>query len=312
MANGGRPKGGGGTDHPKVDISLLQTFHLVARTGSFSAASRELNITYQSASNHVRRLEQMYGQHLIESEKGARAVKLTPQGKALHDSLGGELDTILSRIAVLLHDVRSVLRVGVPQALFHHFFPEVLKRFRAEAPDIELSFFERDTILERMMVDGALDAAVSERSFSQAAITQHLLGAYHLALIYPRGWTDGDLDDTQLDLFAARPFITYEAGQTIRVRAAEFLASRFGAPPRVSTTSSGSTSLAQLVEAGLGYAIVPQWSTPRDHPDIRRIVLIGMEPVRVYFAHTAFLGTNGFIRLLHDCCRQAMASALRA
>ena len=95
-------------------------------------------------------------------------------------------------------------------------------------------------------------------------------------------------------------------------RAAFTSGARFGAPPRVSTSSSGSTSLAQLVEAGLGYAIVPQWSTPRDHPDIRRIVLRDMEPVRVYFAHTAFLGTNGFIRLLHGCCRQAMASALRA
>jgi len=57
---------------------------------------------------------------------------------------------------------------------------------------------------------------------------------------------------------------------------------------------------------------VPQWSRPRAHPDIRRIVLRDMEPVRVYFAHTAFLGTNGFIRLLHGCCQQAMASALRA
>ncbi|MBZ0162722.1 MAG: LysR family transcriptional regulator [Notoacmeibacter sp.] len=297
---------------PKVDISLLQTFHLVARTGSFSAASRELNISYQSASNHVRRLEQMYGQRLIEAEKGARKVQLTPQGKALHASLGEELDTILSRIAVLMHDVRSVLRVGVPQALFHHFFPDVLRLFRMAEPDIELVFFERDTTLERMMMDGALDAAVSERSFSQAAISQHLLGAYHLALIYPREWTEETFEDGDLGFFSDRPFITYEPGQTIRTRAIEYLSRRFDEPPRIVTTASGSTSVTRLVESGLGYAVVPEWSVTENHPATRRIVLQGIEPMKVYFAHTAFLETNGFIRLLHKSCTEAMASAFRA
>lgn len=295
-----------------MDISLLQTFHLVARTGSFSAASRELNISYQSASNHVRRLEQMYGQRLIEAEKGARKVQLTPQGKALHASLGEELDTILSRIAVLMHDVRSVLRVGVPQALFHHFFPDVLRLFRKAEPDIELVFFERDTTLERMMMDGALDAAVSERSFGQAAISQHLLGAYHLALIYPRSWSDETFGDGELGFFADRPFMTYEPGQTIRTRAIEYLSRRFDAPPRIVTTASGSTSVTRFVEAGFGYAVVPGWSVAEDHPAIRRIVLQDIEPMKVYFAHTAFLGTNAFIRLLHKSCAEAMASALRA
>jgi molybdate transport repressor ModE-like protein len=302
----------GEADGPKVDISLLQTFHLVARTGSFSAASRELNISYQTASNHVRRLEQMYGHRLIETEKGARNVQLTSQGKALQDSLGQELDTILSRIAVLMHDVHSVLRVGVPQALFHHFFPDVLKLFRIEAPDIQLAFFERDTTIESLMIDGALDAAVSELSFGRAAISQHLLGAYHLALIYPRNWSEQELDDTDLGFFADRPFITYEPGQTIRMRAIECLSKIFDARPQITTTASGSTSITQLVEAGHGYAVVPQWSIPGDHPASRRIVLESIEPVRVYFAHSAFLGANRFIRLLHRSCQEAMERALSA
>jgi len=293
---------------PKVDISLLQTFHLVAKHGSFSAASRELNISYQSAANHVRRLEQMYGARLIEAEKGSRQVVLTPKGKALHASLGEELDTILSRIAVLIRDVRSVLRVGVPQALFHHFFPEVLQRFRDEAPDIELAFFERDTTLERMMMEGALDAAVSERSFVHAAITQHNLGSYRLALIFPRAWDARDFSENDLGFFADRPFITYEPGQMIRTRAMDYLTRRFEAAPRVATTASGSTSVTRLVEAGLGYGVVPEWSISPGNADVGRIVLHKVEPMRVYFAHTAFLESNGFIRLLHRCCSGVMAS----
>jgi len=291
---------------PKVDISLLQTFHLVARTGSFSAASRELNISYQSAANHVRRLEQLYGAHLIEAEKGSRQITLTPQGRALHASLGEELETILSRISVLLHDVRSVLRVGVPQALFHHFFPAILQEFRTRAPDIKLAFFERDTTLEKMMMEGALDAAVSERSFSHPAITQHLLGSYRLALVWPADW---GIPETETDLaqFRDRPFITYEAGQTIRTRALDYLTRQLQASPRLATSASGSTSVMRLIEAGLGYGVVPEWATEGAGPGILRRVLTGMEPMKLWFAHTAFLSSNTYVRALHQSCRNALA-----
>ncbi len=308
-----KPEAGGwGTpsDEPtKIDISLLQTFHLVARTGSFSAAARELNISYQSAANHVRRLEQMYGARLIEAEKGARRVMLTPQGKALHSSLGEELETILSRISVLLHDVRSVLRVGVPQALFHHFFPRILRDFRAEMPEIELAFFERDTALERMMMEGDLDAAVSERSFSHPAITQSLLGTYRLALVWPSDWPihagRGD-EGPDLAQFRDRPFITYEAGQTVRTKALDYLGRRMGAVPRIATSASGSTSVTRLIEAGLGFGVVPEWCIAEGAPGVSRLVLRDLEPMQLWFAHTAFLERNRYIRLLRSLCLRGM------
>lgn len=293
----------------KVDILLLQTFHLVARAGSFSAAARELNISYQTAANHVRRLERMYGARLVETEQGSRQVALTPQGKALHQTLGEELDTILSRIRILLRDARSVLRVGVPQALFHHFFPDIIRRFRQTQPDIELAFFERDTTLEQMMLDGALDAAVSERSFGHAPITQRLIGAYRLALVYPREWSDRALGESDLPAFRNRPFITYEPSQTIRTLVTGYLARRMDGAPRVSTTASGSTSVTRLVAMGLGYAVVPEWSVAPDDHAVGRILLTGIEPVRVHFARAAFLEHNPHVQHLHDLCQQAMSRA---
>jgi LysR family transcriptional regulator, low CO2-responsive transcriptional regulator len=286
---------------PKVDIALLQTFHLVARTGSFSAAARELNLSYQSAANHVRRLEQMYGARLLETEQGSRKVTLTAQGKALHASLGDELETILSRISVLLHDVRSVLRVGVPQALFHHFFPAILRDFRVEAQDIDLAFFERDTLLESMMLEGALDAAVSERSFNQPAIAQHELGSYRLALVWPRAWGI-DMAADGFDAVIDRPFISYEAGQALRTRSVEYLTRRTGRAPRIATSASGSTAVTQLIRAGLGFGVTPDWAVPDDDPQLDKIVLHEIEPVKIWFSHTAFLGSNRYVLLLRQVC----------
>jgi len=293
----------------KIDISLLQTFHLVVTTGSFSSASRELGISYQSAANHVRRLEVLYGAKLVEAEKGSRVIKLTPQGKALNASLGNELDTILSRISVLLHDVHSVLRVGVPQTIFHNFFPEILAEFRKGAPEIELHFFERDTILEEMMLDGTLDACVSERFFGEAVVTQTLLGEYRLCLVYPRDWANEN-ENLDIKFFTTQPFITYEPGQTIRSRSVDFLGECFNAPPKITTSASGSTSVARLVEAGIGYGIVPEWSVKDNDPKVAKLRLESVQPVKVYFGYSTFLESNEYIRLLSNACNQVMKSTL--
>jgi len=298
-ANGGRGK--------KIDISLLQTFHHVAQTGSFSSASRKLSISYQSAANHVRRLEQIYGSKLVEAEKGSRQVTLTPQGKALHASLGQELETILSRISVLMHDVRTVFRIGVPQALFHHFFPRIISLFRQHAEDTELAFFERDTVLEEMMLDGSLDVCINERHFGKSAISQHLINEYRLSLIYPREWTDTGLSEEDIDFFTERPFITYEAGQTIRSRADDYLTMKFQENPRTITSTSGSTGISRLVDSGLGYAIVPEWCVSTDNPRVAKIVLNDIKSVKIYFGHTVFLEKNEHVLRLYEACKTTMS-----
>ncbi len=294
----------------KIDLSLLQTFHHVANTGSFSSASRALNISYQSAANHVRRLEQMYGAKLVEAEKGSRQIKLTPQGKALRVTLGKELEAILSRISMLMHDVRSVLRVGLPQALFHHFFPRILKEFREHAPDIELSFFERDTTLEDLMLEGSLDVCISERFFGEFIVTQHLICEYYLSLIYPKSWYEKELTKADVALFTNRPFITYEPGQTIRGRSLDYLSEIFETTPDISTSTSGSTSITQMVETGLGYAIVPEWCISENNPHVGRVILNDVSPVKIYFGNSAFLEDNEYVRALFNACKTVITSEL--
>jgi molybdate transport repressor ModE-like protein len=291
---------------PKIDISLLQTFHLVARAGSFSAAARELNISYQSAANHVRRLEQLYGTQLVEAEKGSRKIMLTAPGRALHASLGTELDTILARISLLMRDVHSKMRVGVPQALFHHFFPQIVSAFRSRNPDTQLTFYERDTTLEAMMLKGELDACVSERFFGEPGISQKLLGEYKLSLVYPSHWnTDPDHPDP-IRVLKDKPFITYEPGQTIRARALDFLRSLTGTEPNVAISASGSTSIMAMAKAGAGYAVVPEWVIGSGEDQLSIMVLDDLPKVKVYFGCPVFLEHDALVSELAETCRECM------
>lgn len=300
----------GNSPNQKIDISLLQTFHLVAKTGSFSAAARELNISYQSSANHVRRLEQLYGTRLVEAEKGSRQVTLTAQGRALHSSLGTELETILARISLLMRDVHSVMRVGVPQALFHHFFPRVISAFRQRYPDPQLTFYERDTTLETMMRQGELDACVSERFFGDPGIAQMILGEYQLVLVYPTEWNKRPRHADDISALKERPFITYEPGQTIRARAQGYLTSTFGEAPRIVTSASGSTSMMALAEEGIGYAVVPEWVVGNGKDHLTYKVLDDLQTVKVYFGCSAFLEHDPLISDLREICRELMGNEI--
>jgi len=292
--------------NPKIDISLLQTFHLVAKTGSFSAASRDLNISYQTAANHVRRLEQLYGTQLVEAEKGSRKVSLTAPGLALHASLGTELETILARISLLMRDVHSVMRVGVPQALFHHFLPRVVTEFRSKHAETQLTFYERDTALEAMMRNGQLDACVSERYFGAPGVSQMLLGEYRLSLVYPSNWNDNLDRPDNISALRDKPFITYEPGQTIRARAHDFLTSAFGDTPKIATSASGCTSMMALVKAGVGYAVVPDWVVETQNARLTSVALDDLQKVKVYFGCSAFLEQDPFVSDFRDICREIL------
>src|SRR5690606_2653696 len=169
---------GSGTRMARISLTLIQTFYEVASKGSFSGAARELNLSYQSAANHVRRLEQILQDRLIESEQGAKRIALTPRGRALYNLLHPELDIMLERLSKLMENQRSALRVGMPQAIFFYLFPRVLKTFREQRPDMEIAAYERDTVLAELVKNGSLDICLSERYFGDPVVPQRLLGSY--------------------------------------------------------------------------------------------------------------------------------------
>jgi LysR family transcriptional regulator, low CO2-responsive transcriptional regulator len=294
----------------EISLTLIQTFYQVARFGSFSGAARELNLSYQSAANHVRRLEQILKSKLIESEQGAKKISLTPRGRALYNLLHPELDIMLERLTKLIESQRSSLRVGMPQAIFFYLFPKVLTRFREVFPDMEFAVYERDTVLAELVKNGSLDVCISERYFGDPVVPQRLLGSYKLSLVYPSAWGDPP-EQNEIPAWAAdRAFITYEPGQTLRNLAVDFLG-RDGAIVQPAISTSGSSSVKRCVEEGLGFSIIPSWCiSPEDHT-IRSTKLSNLPEVRVYFGNAGFLQKHPTVQqLFADCQKELIGPVL--
>ena len=289
----------------KISLTLVQTFYHVARYGSFSAAARELNLSYQSAANHVRRLEQILKSRLIESEQGAKRITLTPRGRALYNLLHPELDIMLERLTTLIENQRSALRVGMPQAIFFYLFPKVLARFREAFPEMEFSVYERDTVLAELVKNGSLDVCISERYFGDPVVPQRMLGSYRLSLVFPRAWGDVPAQEDIPDWAADKPFVTYEPGQTLRNVSVDFLG-REGRAVHPAISTSGSSSVKLCVEEGLGFSIIPSWCVADDDEKVASLRLTSLPEIRVYFGSAGFLQTHPMVQQLYEDCQREL------
>ncbi|MCR4264600.1 LysR family transcriptional regulator [Nitratireductor sp. ZSWI3] len=293
----------------EISLTLIQTFYQVARHGSFSGAARELNLSYQSAANHVRRLEQILKGKLIESEQGAKRIALTPRGRALYNLLHPELDIMLERLTKLIESQRSSLRVGMPQAIFFYLFPKVLTRFREKFPEMEFAVYERDTVLAELVKNGSLDVCISERYFGDPVVPQRLLGSYRLSLVYPRQWGEAPKQQDIPSWAEGRRFITFEPGQTLRNLAVDFL-SRDGALVQPVISTSGSSSVKRCVEEGLGFSIIPSWCIGPEDVTISSAKLNNLPEVRVYFGSAGFLQKHPTVQQLFEDCQRELVGPI--
>lgn len=293
----------------KISLTLIQTFYQVARHGSFSGAARELNLSYQSAANHVRRLEQILNGKLIDSEQGAKRISLTPRGRTLYSLLHPELDIMLERLSKLIENQRSALRVGMPQAIFFYLFPKVLVRFREVFPEMEFAVYERDTVLAELVKNGSLDVCITERYFGDPVVPQRLLGSYRLSLVYPRAWGEAPRQQDIPSWAEGRPFITFEPGQTLRNLAVDFLG-RDGAVIQPAISTSGSSSVKRCVEEALGFSIIPSWCVGPEDVTLNSIKLTILPEVRVYFGSAGFLQKHPTVQQLFDDCRRELVGTV--
>lgn len=292
----------------EANLTLIQTFFIVARDGSYSAAARKLGMSYQSAANHVRRLEQVLEERLVLSEQGAKTVTLTPRGRSLYKLLLPELDTVLARLDRTLDKERPVLRIGLPQAIFYYLLPPILARFRELFPQVEILAYERDTSLPEMIKDGSLDLCITERYFGDPNVPQHLVCTYRPALVFPTAWGAAPAPGAIREWAQGRPFVTYEPGQLLRNLAIDYLRPD-GSEMEIAISTSGSSSVKRCVEAGIGFAIIPAWCLDGGETSIAGLEIAELPEIPIYFGEASFLARNPYVVTLRQLCGNLMQTA---
>lgn len=128
-----------------LDLTRLRVLAAVARTGSVTAAARELHYAQPSVSHHLARLEAEAGIELLR--RSGRGVRLTEAGRLLAD----RAEEILGRVEGARRELDALagLRAGrarlaaFPSALAT-LVPDAVSRLRAEHPGLSVGLVEAE------------------------------------------------------------------------------------------------------------------------------------------------------------------------
>ncbi|MBU2992336.1 LysR family transcriptional regulator [Octadecabacter sp. B2R22] len=123
--------------HDIPSLMALRAFEAAARHGSFSAAARDLNVTHAAIGQHVRALEDHFGQSLMQRD--GRGMSTTAQGRQLADSLSEAFGLIATASTDLLDQTKTrAIRVSLTPSFAANWLMPRIGAFWDTHPDIEV------------------------------------------------------------------------------------------------------------------------------------------------------------------------------
>jgi DNA-binding transcriptional LysR family regulator len=137
-----------------MDLLALADFTLVARHGGFGRAARAAGRPKATLSRRVSELESSLGLRLFE--RGARALKLTQEGRALYERAGAlltELDETAAAIASGGERPRGRLRISAPLLFSQLAMGKLVAEFALKYPEVRPEVTTEDRAVD-MVEDG--------------------------------------------------------------------------------------------------------------------------------------------------------------
>jgi len=180
-----------------IPFAQLQAFLAIARTGSFSAAARELGVSRSAVSQSVRQLEEQLSVVLVQ--RTTRSVALTNAGRQLVDGVApavAQTAATLAEVSAKPGEVIGHLRLTLPHAALPLVVEPVLPEFRARYPRVEV-----DVVLEDRMVDivaGGFDAGIRlSENVERDMVQVRLTGAFRFVVVGAPSYLARQLYDMQ-------------------------------------------------------------------------------------------------------------------
>ena len=298
------------------DLTELRCFEAALRTGSISAAGRELGVTQQAVSARLRGLERIVGVPLIE--RSPAGVTATPAGDAVL-AWTREVLTAAARldegIASLAGHASRALTVGASQTIAAHLLPGWLLELRsaqlaADRPPTTVALRTANSA----EIIAAVRAGELDLGFIETPELPHGLGTALLrqdrmiAAVSPdHPWAGrGQVGLAEL---AAVPLVTREAGSGTRAAFEAEVRGRLGIPTREPVLALATEAAVRgAVAEGVAPAVLSELSV-QDDVRLGRIVALPLGPEPLERPLTAIW--RGSRRDLTGARRELVALAAR-
>jgi len=244
-----------------MELRHLRYFAAVARELNFSRAAQQLHIAQPPLSRQIRQLEDELGAELFD--RSARPLRLTPAGQFFQGQAAQLLERLTEVRAATLRIARGRrvwFSIGFVPSTLYGVLPEVIRRFRAAQPSVEVGLSELTTVQQlEALKAGRIDVGFGRLRFDDASIAGEVVTEEAVIAALPAGHrlarhkrlSLAKLSAEALLLYPAKPRPSY-ADQVL-----EMFQSR-GLEPVVALEANEMQTAIGLVVAGIGYALVPR------------------------------------------------------
>lgn len=194
----------------------IMTFLSVCRHMNFTYAAEELHITQPAVSQHIRFLEEHYGEKLFERD--GKKIKLTPAGKILRAAMtviNDDETSIINRMQNSAKERKS-LKIGVTLTIGEYVIAQPLAKYIKEHPETNIQIrFENTAELSKMLTEGKLDIAVVEGNFNTELFESHIYKSEEYIPVCSKTHQFAGKVDVLTDLLSER-LIVRESGSGTR------------------------------------------------------------------------------------------------
>jgi DNA-binding transcriptional LysR family regulator len=240
-----------------VDLRALRAFRSIVRTGTVTAAGRELGLTQPATSRLLAQLERDMGFELFHRDRG----RLVPTSDALllfeevELALGG-----VDHVAELVENIARFrvgrLRLVAPPSFTEGVLPEIVAAFLTRFPDVHLSIDSRSVETTRMMIaTRAVDAGFVKMPLDRPDLAAESVVLSHSVCVLTREHPLAAQPALEPRLLRGEPLILLGAGRHSRAQIDAAFAEA-GVAPRVRIDTHTIGSACGLAARGVGIAIV--------------------------------------------------------
>ncbi len=240
-----------------MELSDLQTFAAVARTGGITRAAEELNTVQSNVTQRVKALEAEIGTPLFE--RHSRGMTLTSAGKRLLPY--AQRMAALSREALLAAqddgEPKGPLSIGSLETTAAVRLPPLLADFHRRHPAVRLALRTATTAdLVAAVLDGSLDGAFVAGPIEHAELAAVSAFREELVLVSARRWAS--LDELRAGTPESGPTaLAFRTGCTYRQRLEQIM-TEFGWPSAVRFELGTLDGMIGCVAADMGVTLLPR------------------------------------------------------
>ncbi len=239
-----------------MNLLHLHYFHVVAKEGGFSRASRALRIQQPAISRMVKQLESSLGFALFE--RVGRNVQLTAQGREVFEHskrVFAEVESLRASVSELAGTPQGPLAFGAAEPIAGHLVPKILPSFLRQFPQVYPQIYSgtASSLLEKIG-HGQLEFGLFFHvPHLPENLQRRVLAKLRFHLVARKDLRKNEtvirrfIGSREIDDSGTRTFPTLE-----KLRKGQPLA-------KISISSNSLTAHKAMVESGLGVSVLPEF-----------------------------------------------------